>query len=134
MIDAAIPIFFRIHQEFSLCSISVKLTAHSNNDLPRIAILVDYGLDTSKVTATITPGWTSPLVLDKPQCLRIYAAGLTSDTFKFLKNQDFSHILKELVTFEGPPEPSRKIGACIRKHMEFGSTANTNSMVWEMDI
>ena len=143
MVDAVIPIYFNNLQGFSLCGVSVKLSMDSNNsdlngiqlehhsigyssDLPRIAILMDYGLDTSKVTAQITN--------NKPPCLRIYAAGLTSDTFKFLENQDFLHILQELVTFERPSQLRRKIGARIRQHMEFGSTANANSMAWELGV
>lgn len=147
MIDAMIPIYYNrpelpLEERFSLCCISVKLTAGSNysdlndirqehhsinysSDRPWITILVDYGLNTSKVTAEITQNTC--------QCLRIYAAGITPDTFKFLENQDFSYILQELVTFEGPV-PRRKIGASLRKHMEFGSTANADSMVWEMGV
>ena len=147
MIDAMIPIYYNrpelpLEERFSLCCISVKLTAGSNysdlndirqehhsinysSDRPWITILVDYGLNTSKVTAEITQNTC--------QCLRIYAAGITPDTFKFLENQDFSYILQDLVTFEGPV-PRRKIGARLRKYMEFGSTANADSMVWETGV
>ncbi len=147
MIDAMILIYYNrpelpLEERFSLCCISAKLTAGSNHselaniqqehhsidyssDHPWITILVDYGLYTSKVTAKITQ--------NTHQCLRIYAAGITPDTFKFLENQKFSYILQELVAFEGLV-PRRKIGACLRKHMEFGSTANADSMVWETDV
>ena len=154
MIDAMIPIYYDcpelpLAERFSLCCISAKLTKGSNQNAlrgiqqedpsidyssgqPWIAILVDYGLDTAEVSACVSPGWISPHRQDNTgQCLRIYAAGITSDTFKFFENQNFAPILQELVRFEGPPELHRKTGALIRKHMEFGSAANADSMVWD---
>lgn len=149
-----VPLYFPLKQAMSQFFISVKLTKKSNQesltsilrtdtsidlgepDRPWIALLVDYGVATSQVTATFTPPNRTE-TKDRPlnyngDCLRIYAAGLTHDTFKFLKDQDSLETLQELVTFEEPPEPpDRPIATCLRKHMEFGNTSMTDNIRWE---
>jgi len=135
--------------------ISVKLTGHSNcsqlnfiardepsidcsiSDRPWIAILIDYGLKKPEVTANVTPGRTSEHLKAEGQvddkCLRIYAAGMSPDTFEFLKHQELQ-ALQELVNFEKPIQEGSPVELYLQDQMEFGSAADANHMVWENDF
>ena len=150
MVDAMIPVYYpeRKPEDFSQIFISVNVKKPSNKSdlmsisrehpsigcsrsgLPWIAILVDYGVTTSNVTAMFPepPHGTA----DTSTCLRIYAAGTTPDTFKFLGHQgSLMTVLQGLMNFGKPPEQHRPIAARLQKHMEFGSTGKPDNMEWE---
>ena len=162
MVDAMIPVYYYHpgntaednRKTFSQLFISVKLQQASNESdlafisrehpsinctdakLPWIAILVDYGVTRSKVTATFTSGrkterqFVNALeVRADDNCLRIYVAGATSKTFEFMKGEDF---FEGLFTFEQPPEECVPAVAGLLEHMQYASTGNASNMNWEM--
>ena len=159
LVDAMLPLYFDLPslplaQRLSQIFISVKLTGHSNcsqlnfitredpsidctSGRPWIAILVDYDLKKSEVTANVTPGRTSGRLKAEGQvddkCLRIYAAGMSPDTFKFLEHQELQ-VLQELVNFEKPIQEGSPVELHLQDQMEFGSAAEANHMVWEKQL
>ncbi|KAF8345484.1 hypothetical protein F5887DRAFT_1192316 [Amanita rubescens] len=107
-------------------------TINCSSDHPWISILADYGLDKSEVEATLTTGSTSERHNDEGQvqCLRIYAAGTSRDTFEFL-DYGLWKTLRELVSFEKPIQEGNPVKLYLQDLMEFGSAAKVNHVVRE---
>ncbi|KAG9313098.1 hypothetical protein JVU11DRAFT_6543 [Chiua virens] len=123
-IDKVIPMYFKPgfnHQGISHIFISDKARNRSQrpslgkikrghegiapgyHGLPYIAVLLDLGVKSSKLEATLDPGKDG-----EDMCFRIYAGGLDENTYPFLEDHaNLSKTLKDLYTrLSSPPGPT----------------------------
>ena len=91
--------------------------------LPYVAILVDLGMETSKLTVQVD-------TLDA-KCLRIYASALNETTYPFLKGQDqLIRILNDLYKRQSPPA-SGNLQQQLENQAQFGKSREKRHMNWK---
>ncbi|KAH7884825.1 hypothetical protein F5I97DRAFT_1929649 [Phlebopus sp. FC_14] len=151
LIDKVIPIYFDDNEScrVSHIYISDKAKESASSDVhyitpksvgvedmssPYIAILLDMGLEVSKLTVSKTSPSTKPRSnKDEPvPAWYIYAAGMYSDTFPFLQADGGMQILPVLQDLVKPrPLVDEPLTESLRNQVLYGSSCAKHHMEWE---
>ncbi|GBE81651.1 hypothetical protein SCP_0400220 [Sparassis crispa] len=100
---------------------------------PYIAITLDLGVQDESITSTF-PTSTSERVnagVDN-RCLRIYARGMSAETYPFLnKVEGLFQVMKQVAVRERAPLYPSPIEARLQDLFKYGSTSSERHMKWE---
>jgi hypothetical protein len=151
LIDKAIPIFIKHPGRTPLKSVSHILISdkmrtnssptdvfnikriHDSINLPTthpwIAITLDLGLSDTKFRSTFPARTTSD---SDNQCLRIWASGMSSETFPFLGDiPGLEQVMKEISARHQIPPFKRPLRQELQNQFKFGTTSSDDHMIWE---
>jgi hypothetical protein len=102
-------------------------SARLSTKLPWIAITLDLGISDTQFSSSFPTGPTKI----RNRCLRIWAAGMNSETFPFLAAMGLEQVMKKLTAREKQPLFFNPLRQQLHDRIKFGSTTADEHMKWE---